>query len=527
MSHRHSPAARALCALSAAVICVADATAQQVPLKKTLVASGLERPVWIGSPPGDRDRLFVIEQRVGRVRILAPNLLPQPFLDLGGAANLAQGGEQGLLGLAFHPAYAQNGRFFVYYVRAGDGAVVLARYQVSATDPDVADPNSEVVLLTQSQPQPWHNGGAMHFGRDGMLYVAVGDGGGGSGCQSQQLDTLLGKILRLDVDTGAPYAVPADNPFVAAPNARGEIWHHGLRNPWRFCFEPRTGAMLIADVGSSTREELSIAAPRSSGLNFGWGTMEGLVCMGPCSGTTCNGPELQLPVHEYVTGSADGCAIVGGLVYRGCAMPQLRGRYFFGDLCSARVWSAWTDGYRILDLQSHSADLNPAGEVSMTSLSTFGEDGRGELYVANITGGRIFRIEPEQPSGVTDLGGGTVGGDGTVPAWDLCGPLALGSENEAVLRRAPAGTLCALLISNASNPVTLPFGTILVDPVLAVRYGLADAVGELRFDFVGLPGPWTIYSQWVLLDPGATGGLSISNALRVDYPAVERDLPRR
>jgi glucose/arabinose dehydrogenase len=515
---------------AAAVLAMAAMAQAQVALQKTLIVQGLDRPVWIGAPPGDRDRLFVIEQKQGRIRIVKQGtLLSTPFLNLGSSA-VAQGGEQGLLCMAFHPHYAQNGLFFVYYCRRSDDATVLARYQVSAGNPDVANPGSATTLLTIAQPESWHNGGALHFGPEGNLYVSVGDGGGTDGCNSQSRSTLLGKILRLDVDTGNPYAIPPTNPFVGQPGARGEIWHIGLRNPWRFCFDRLTGDLYVADVGAATREEVSLQpAGHPGGLNYGWGMMEGTTCQTTCSGQpACQHPSLVLPLHQYVNdqaGSGQGCAIVGGVAYRGCSMPSMHGRYFFGDFCSARIWSFRVIAGQMLDLQEHTADINPPGQT-MQQLSTFGEDARGELYVANLAGGRVWRIEPEPPSPVTDIGGGQPGGNGMTPLYELCGTLLMGTPNEVVLRRAAPNATAVLLVATRTNGVTLPIGTILVDPIVEMHWFTTDTAGEVGFSFDGRPPP-TLFTQWVVFDPSAPMGAGISNALQLDFPSPVIERPRR
>lgn len=354
------------------------ANSPEVSIAATRIASGLDAPVYLTSPPGD-DRLFVVEQ-TGAVRIIEDGtVLPQPFIDLGG--QISTGGERGLLSLAFHPNYATNGYFYVNFTGT-DGATEIVRFSVSA-DPDRANTSSAYPILRVPQPRDNHNGGLIVFGPDGMLYIGMGDGGGsgdpdGNG---QNLATLHGAMLRIDVDGGAPYAIPADNPYVGNAEARPEIWAHGLRNPWRYSFDRAAGLLYVADVGQSQREEINVVAATQAGINYGWNTMEGSLCYRPSSG--CNTAGLTLPVHEYPT--SNGCSITGGYVYRGAAMPELRGTYFYADYCTGRVFSLQYSGGTVSGHREWS--LGTLGRIS-----SFGEDADGELYIVD-RGGSIYRIE--------------------------------------------------------------------------------------------------------------------------------------
>jgi glucose/arabinose dehydrogenase len=352
--------------------------------------------VWVGSAPGDLDRLFVVE-RMGRIRIIElhehderGDILSTPFLDLGGL--ISTGGEQGLLGMAFHPGYAANGRFFVNYTDpAGDTQVI--EYRVSA-DPDVADAMPVQVILSLVQPFANHNGGNLAFGPDGMLYIGTGDGGGGLDPDNRAQDGLdnLGKMLRLDVDLPAPF-VPADNPFVGDPDFNDEVWALGLRNPWRYSFDRLTGDLYIADVGQDEREEISIQPGSSAGgENYGWRCMEGFTCTG-LAGCICNDARLTLPVHDYGHGGGN-CSITGGFVYRGADLPELRGTYFFADFCSGRIWSFRHENGVVVDFEERTDELHPGDGRSIDRVTSFGEDDAGELYIVDITGGQIFRIVP-------------------------------------------------------------------------------------------------------------------------------------
>jgi glucose/arabinose dehydrogenase len=355
------------------------------------IASGLSRPLFVTAPPRDVSRIFIVE-KTGRIRILKWGaLLPTAFLDV--AALVSSGSEQGLLGLAFHPQYADNGRFFINYTDTS-GNTVIAEYRVSA-NPDVADATSAQVVLQVPQPYANHNGGHLAFGPDGYLYIGLGDGGsaGDPLGNGQNPSTLLGKMLRIDVDRGAPYSVPPTNPFVGSDPPLDEIWALGLRNPWRYSFDRVTGDLYIADVGQNRYEEINFQpASSSGGENYGWNIVEG---NGHCypSGSSCNQTGLTQPIHEY--DHSQGCSVTGGYVYRGCKMPDLRGTYFYGDFCSAFVRSFRVVGGSAVDHQDRTAELESSG-VSIDQIASFGEDARGELYIADL-GGEVFKIVPASP----------------------------------------------------------------------------------------------------------------------------------
>ena len=327
-----------------------------------VVADGLDSPVWLTSPPGDA-RLFVVEQP-GRIRVIeGGRLLPMPFLDL--TDRVRDGGERGLLSVAFHPHYRTNGFLYVDYTdRNGD--TVIERYHVSA-DPARADPASAKRLLHIEQPYANHNGGLVMFGPDGMLWIGMGDGGSGGDPHDngQNPHVLLGKLLRIDVDHGDPYAIPRDNPYADGRGGRPEVWSIGMRNPWRFCFDPPTGKLVVADVGQNRWEEVDVVSARAPGLNYGWRRMEGGHPFRPTGGEPQG---LVLPVLEY--GHDRGCSITGGFVYRGRARPDLAGRYVYGDYCSGWVRSVQLNG---------GDDRALADELG--SITSFGLDAAGELYV--------------------------------------------------------------------------------------------------------------------------------------------------
>jgi glucose/arabinose dehydrogenase len=354
-----------------------DEGSEPVALQLTLVASGLESPVHATSPVGD-PRLFVAEQ-AGVIRIVrAGNVLGVPFLDI--RDRVRTGSERGLLSLAFHPGYASNGTFFVNYT-AANGATRVERYSIMA-DGDVADPGSGHLILEVQQPFSNHNGGHILFGADGMLYVAMGDGGSGGDPQGhgQNRETMLGALLRLDVDGGDPYAIPPDNPYAGSASFRPEIWAWGLRNPWRIAFDRTRGLLYVADVGQDRIEEVDVVPAGEGGLNFGWAIMEGSECFG---GGACEGQDLVLPVLEY--DHSEGCSVTGGLVYRGSAIPEVRGHYFYSDHCQGWLRSfLYENGAATARRQWN---VRAIGDVT-----SFGEDSDGELYVLSADG-RLYRLQ--------------------------------------------------------------------------------------------------------------------------------------
>ena len=346
------------------------------------VATGLAYPVYLTAAPGDTSRLFVVEKG-GTVRVLKHGaLLPTPFIDL--SSRVTKGSEQGLLGMAFHPT---DGRVVLSFTVAGPergGRSRVATFTPGA-NPDVLDPASEQLVLEVDQPYSNHNGGHVTFGPDGYLYFGLGDGGSGGDPQGhgQDRSDLLGSLLRLDIDHGLPYTVPASNPFVGQAGARGELWNWGLRNPWRFSFDHANGNLYIADVGQNAWEEVSVQPAASpGGENYGWAVMEGEHCYGSAG---CNRAGLVMPVIEY--GHGDGCSITGGYVYRGQAIPELAGTYFYGDYCEG-----WIRSFVYQGGAATSAASWPALDTGQ-QITSFGEDARGEIYVV-LAGGTIYRIAP-------------------------------------------------------------------------------------------------------------------------------------
>ncbi len=426
------------------------------PLTTVRVASGLNRPIFVTYAPGDSTRLFIVEQR-GVIKILdlvGGTVLATAFLDINTlVVNLASpNDERGLLGLAFHPNYQVNGFFYVNYIN-NSSDTTIRRYTVTG-DPNKADPSSGFTVMTLAQPFSNHNSGWIGFGpNDGYLYITTGDGG--SACDPSQraqdiTNQLLGKILRIDVDGGSPFVIPADNPFVGV-TGDDEIWAYGLRNPWRNSFDRATGDLYIADVGQNNWEEINFqTAASTGGENYGWDCKEGTACstVSGCAPSGCNCANVSAvePIHEY--DHAQGVAITGGYVYRGCAIPSLQGTYFFGDFASARIWSFTFDGVTMTNFTQRTFELSPSSDgFSIGAIASFGEDADGEVYIVDRAGastGEVFKIVIEcvwdiSGSGSVDVpdlllllaawGTNPIGppdfdGDGTVAVPDLLQLLA-------------------------------------------------------------------------------------------------------
>jgi glucose/arabinose dehydrogenase len=369
-------------------------------LSTELVASGLNRPIYVAAPPGDA-RLFIVEQS-GVIKLLKNgSVLATPFMDISSIVLTTSAySEQGLLGLAFDPDFATNRRFYVHYTNL-DGNTTIARYEVDSGNPDVADLSTAQIVFAQAQPYANHNGGSINFGPDGYLYFGLGDGGGAGdpGDRGQDPTTLLGKFICIDV-SALPYTIPPTNPFVGKATVLDEIWAIGLRNPYRWSFDRSTGDMWIGDVGQASWEEIDFdPAGGAGGVNYGWSLMEGLHCYDPP--VNCGSDTLQLPIYEY-SHDAGECSITGGYVYRGAAIPELQGYYLFGDYCSTRLWALEYDGNEVTTVLDLTADLNPGGQID--ELAGIGEDGDGELYLVDrdaAGSGEVYKVIPD-PSGAGD-----------------------------------------------------------------------------------------------------------------------------
>jgi len=382
---------RALCS-SVVVIAIAgchDSTAPGdttlppgLTLKADPFVAGLSSPVFLTQPLND-GRIFVVEQG-GTIRVVRNGILQAtPFLNI--ASKVASGGERGLLSVAFHPQYATNHFFYVYYTTQASGNlalgdIVIERYTTSATNPELADAASAKLIITTAHTlQSNHNGGLVSFGIDGMLYAGLGDGGGGGDpyLTGQNQNALLGSLLRLDV-SGDPYTIPSNNPYVGQSNKRGEIWAKGLRNPWRYAFDATTGLLYIADVGQGAREEVDVVPASQAGVNYGWSIMEGLSCY---NASSCTQTGLTLPVIDY-THTNGACSITGGYVYRGSAIPGIRGHYFYSDYCAGFLHSFRYENGVAVDQKDWA--------LSLGNVTSFGVDFAGELYV--LSGSSVLKV---------------------------------------------------------------------------------------------------------------------------------------
>jgi glucose/arabinose dehydrogenase len=344
------------------------------------VASGLESPTYLTSPPGGTD-VYAVEQP-GRVRKLVRGVPQPPVIDI--SSRVSAGGERGMLSLAFDPQFAVTGHAFVYFTDPV-GDIAIERFTLPVTpgapSPGSVEATAVRVLTIAHRAFANHNGGQLQFGPDGMLYVGTGDGGGGGDPlgSGQDLDSLLGKLLRIDV-TSLPYRVPPDNPFVGQPGRRPEIWAFGLRNPWRFAFDLPTRTLYIADVGQGRREEVNVVADGAGERNYGWNIWEGTICYP--SGTSCSPSGITMPLIDY--DHADGCSITGGYVYRGSALPEVAGRYFYSDYCSGWLRSFLAAG-------GAATERTDWGIMPVGNIQSFGVDARGELYTLTSAGG-VYRL---------------------------------------------------------------------------------------------------------------------------------------
>lgn len=377
-THTPAPATQTVTVTVGATATAAVAyTASALALTVEQVVMGLTNPVYLTAPAGD-GRLFIVEQP-GRIRVYKNGaLLATPFLDI--TTIVQYGGEEGLLSVAFDPAYATNGRFYVYYTDKS-GNIAVARYTATPSG-DIADAGSRTEVITIAHPTFGnHNGGLAMFGPDGMLYLGTGDGGSGGdpNNNAQNVNALLGKLLRIDV-TDLPYTIPATNPFAGATAGRDEIWAYGLRNPWRYAFDPTAGTLYIADVGQGSWEEINSVSAATGGLNYGWRIMEGAHCFNP---SPCNAVGLTIPVHEY-SHAGGACSITGGFVYRGAAIPELRGHYLYSDFCLGWLSSLRMSGSAATD--HHQWVIGSIGNVL-----SFGMDAAGELYMLSANG-RVYRV---------------------------------------------------------------------------------------------------------------------------------------
>lgn len=499
-----------------ATACLLTSLAAAQPALSTLRFTGFSRPVFVTSPPGDLDRQFVIEQHSGLVRLIKRNVVQAtPVLNV--FSRILTGSERGLLGIAFDPLYATNGYFYLSYTRAGDGASIIERFTVSPPSADVANLSTGTVGFGPvSQPFSNHNGGCINFGPDGYIYFGLGDGGSGGdpSCFAQNPASLLGKMLRLDTQT-IPFTAPATNPFVGNTAYRPEIWSVGWRNPWRWSFDRETGEMFVGDVGQNSREELDYEPAGTGGRNYGWKIMEGLNCFSTSaciSGVpACNSAALVNPFHTIPTSPY--CSIIGGYVYRGCALPQMRGLYFFADYCTGSVWSLRYGNGTFTNLVARNGELGTLGQIS-----SMGEDARGELYICSISQGIVHKIVAADGGPGLDLGNGLLGSNGEIPLFEICGRLESGVSADLILRRAPASTAAVLVIATTNAPTPIFGGTLVpFPPQLTLPVG-TDASGSVSLTIPGGPAPAVLFGQWLMFDGGLPQSIGFSNALRITYP---------
>ncbi len=522
--------------VAVAIVCPSGLKGQ-TPLTTELVASGLTLPVYATAPATDFDRLFLVEL-AGQIKILRDGVVQAaPFLDLRSVVQSSPNFE-GVFGMAFHPQYASNGFFYVYYSDLV-GGVTLARYQVSA-DPELADAASGMTLLQIPTPLDGHEGGSPLFGPDGFLYLAIGDAEPQNdlNCNGQNLQLLIGKMLRLDVDgddfpadSNRNYAVPPSNPFVGDASVPDEVWAIGFRNPWRSSFDRVTGELYISENGQNLREEINVEpAGFAGGLNYGWPVMEGGLCFpNTCAQPVpvCNGPALTLPFYEY--DHTMGCSVIGGYVYRGGDIPDLRGTYFFGDFCGsssgAGIFSFRKQGLGITDFQDRSVELAPGGGLDIASIASWGEDAQGELYVIDHFGGEVFQLVADVPAtgAFVDLGPFGIPGVAGEPLMTGSGDLTPGSASGYtidVVGAAPSA-LGFVFFGTAVNATAFYGGTFYPFPFLGSRAFGFDAGGSLSVSTAlpaSFPGGVSIAQQFFFLDPVALHGVSGSNGLRLDVP---------
>jgi len=503
--------------------------AQSSEIRNILLDTSFENPTQVLAAPGQDHYLYVVEQREHDIHIfdLDTNTVISKFLDITGKVN-SGANERGLLGLAFHPDYQNNGYFYVNYTNLG-GSTVVERYTCDlGVDPLVADDSSGLQIITFSQPNTNHNGGALTFGPDGMLWIATGDGGGAndsgtghaSGGNAQSGTTLLGKMLRLDVDGGTPYAIPSDNPFLSDGSVLDEIWAIGLRNPWRFDFDRATGDLWIADVGQGAREEVNwvsdariqaIAAGTAAGLNFGWRCREGFLCTG-LSGCSCSDPTLTAPIKDYDTGGSQ--SVTGGYVYRGTAIPDLDGMYFYADYQANEAFSLRWDGSTLVEDLNQSTNLN--GNIGR--ISSFGIGPDNELYFVRHNVGDLRKIVPE--GDFFGLGNALAGTNGK-PILFGTGGVGPGVPGALRLKNAAPSAFAGVFLGLAEGAVSFKGGTLVAFPFNVLKFASTDAAGEINLawaDLGTLPSGLTVVSQWAITDAGAPSGVALSNGLRATVP---------
>ena len=474
-------------AIAAALLCLPSVLFAQIQI--TPVVSGLSSPVFVGNAGDGSNRLFIVEQG-GIIQVLQPGAsTTTAFLNI--ANKVLAGGERGLLGLAFHPQYISNGRFFVFYTRAGDGALVIAEYKVSS-NANIADPTEKVLLVILHSAAGNHNGGMLAFGPDGYLYIGVGDGGSSNDPpnNAQSVGVLLGKILRIDVNTPSGYVIPPSNPFFNR-DGRDEIFARGMRNPWRFSFDRLTGQQWVADVGQGAREEVN--TPIVNGGNYGWRVFEGNFCTNN-DPNKCNPANYIFPVFEYShTGSR--CSITGGYVYRGSQGALPAGTYIYGDYCTGEIFS-WDGSAQALLLDT------------TMNISSFGEDESGEMYVVNL-GGSVGRITgtgtPPCTFGISPSSQnvGATGGSGNVNVTANCGWTAVANASwlHVTAGSSGAGNGVVSFSADANGSTSARSGTI---TIATKTFTVMQAGATLQCTFSISP------AQATFTNAGGTGSITVT-----------------
>jgi len=496
---------------------------QATPIGTVRIASGMARPVWVGQAPGETNptRLFVIEQKQADIHIVLNGVVQEPpFLDLTAAKVQTGGNEQGLLGMAFHPDFQNNGLFYVNFTSITGGATIVERYGVigtpgTATAADLA--SATVILGPITQPQTNHNGGNLAFGPDGKLYVGMGDGGNGNdtgaghavGGNAQSGATLLGKMLRINADG----SIPGDNPFLAPGDGiMDQIWHLGLRNPWRWSFDAETGDLWIGDVGQDAHEEIDVQPAGQGGKNYGWRCMEGFTCTG-LSGCTCNAPTLTLPIHDYAH-TGGNCSVTGGGVYRGQAIPDLSGTYFFADYCSKKIWSLRYDGATVSAFTDRTAQLAPGLGQTIDAITSFGTDAKGELYICDQTGGEIYKIVPK--NAFTGLGCALPGMNGKPVLWAE-GNFTANGTGTIHLQNALGSANALLFVGLVEGSAPFKGGVLKPVPFILNINIPVNPTGKIDLPYFIdpiIPSGTLIAFQYAIQDPGAINGVALSNALK-------------
>ncbi len=486
--------------LTLSFIPISSAAPETVNLVDAFPGTTFNTPVDIANA-GD-GRLFIVE-RDGIIRYATldqPAASAPTFLNI--TDRIGSGGEGGLLGLAFHPDYANNGHFYVNYTTLVGGQLYtrVSRFSVSA-NPNAADPASELVLLQLAQPYSNHNGGDLNFGPDGYLYIGLGDGGSGGDPdkRAQNINDLLGKMLRIDVDGGglapqcgssANYTIPANNPFVGTAGC-DEIWAVGLRNPWRFSFDRQTGDMFIGDVGQNAWEEIDFQPAGTSGVNWGWDTKEGTHCYEPSSG--CDSTGLTDPIYEYEHGNGR-CSITGGFVYRGNQYPALAGSYLYADFCTGEVWSLASTN------SDWSSGLTNSLIADIGQIATFGEDANGEVYLAGFSDGIVYRIQDDTPAPILSLNktapAGVASGEPFTYTLSVSNNGNAAATNLVISDTLPANANYVSGGTLNSNTVTWNVPNLAASAAISVQFTVTTAQTIINQDFGviangGYRAPWT------------------------------------